>query len=218
MRRGAWVLALLLACGGGSESAEEDGTSVSDSLDVSEQSMADSLQQTDTLPPPLPEFPEPRDGHFTTAITGEFEFGLTGSWEAWSGRCGDGPLVQLVARGQGFGAIVLITTPDSGSATGSYEVIPGVSGLPEPFQARVGVQEYPERRSYVFDAMEGEVVVDSLSERLYGRLTARLRGRNSRDTVPFAAVFHDIEVRALEDEWCRIPEEEADTVSTESSF
>jgi hypothetical protein len=210
------MLALLLACGDGSE-ADGDVEQGAESEAV-ERPEADTLQQTDTLPPPMPEFPEPREGHLTTAITGDHEFELTGSWEAWAGRCGAGPLVQLVARGQGFGTIVLLTTPDSGSPVGSYEVKPGVRGLPESFEARIGVQEYPERRSYVFDAVEGEVVVDSLSERLYGRLIARLRGRNRSDTVPFAGVFHNIEVRELEDEWCQTHQEEADSLSSEGAL
>ncbi len=209
MRRWVWVLVMLLGCGDGAES--EEGADEAAGTEVVEGALEEQ-EEVDTLPLPMPDLPEPRDGRLTTAIAGDFEYGLTGSWEAWAGRCDARSLVQLIAQGTGFGTVVLIATPDSGNPAGSYEVTAGTSGVPQPFEARVGVQEYPERQSFVFHAVGGEVIVDSLNSRMYGRLTARIRERTHRDTVPFAAVFHDIEVRALEDEWCQIPGDQRDSV------
>lgn len=213
LRRGAWALVMLLGCGGGVGS--EGGGDEAVGMDVVEQGVEEP-DEVDTVPPPMPDFPQPRGGRLTTATSGDFEYELTGSWNAWAGRCPASPLVQLIAQGTGFGTAVLIATPDSGNAAGAYEVTAGSSGRPEPFQARVGVQEYPERQSFVFNAVDGEVVIERLNSRLSGRLAVRLQERTLLDTVPFAAVFHDIEMRALEDEWCQIPEDQRDTVSQDT--
>lgn len=195
MTRAMIGLALLIAgCGVGEAGNDEPPPTL-------DQGPADSLV--------IPMFPKARPGRLTTRGAGPFD--VDGSWAAWAGRCSDGSIVQLLAQGEAFGAAILVAPPDSGAATGAYPLSSETEGIPDPHTARFGLQLYPHGADYVFETVEGEVVLEQLDQHVSGRLTARMRERMRFQNLALAAVFEDVSIRPLDDEWCQVVVAEPDT-------
>ncbi len=63
----------------------------------------------------MPEVPAVSFGRLamTTASVANEQYVLSGSWDAWAGRCEDPRLVQLIAQGEGFGFALVLAPADS---------------------------------------------------------------------------------------------------------
>jgi hypothetical protein len=198
-----WVLgcaALAGACGG--EPADEAVR-------------ADSLQGDGDAPLVMPDYPEPVRGHLVTRSAGADE--IAGEWPARAGTCEEQGTVQLVASGEGVGAILLFYLVPAADHATTYPVVPPMdSTVPEPPAIRVGVQLLRSRMGDSFQAFGGTVEVTQLDRRASGRLQLHLVNIDTRDTVLYAGVFSAVRVRAWSPLECGVLDESeavADTLA-----
>ena len=195
-----WVLgctAPLGACGG--EPAEEAVR-------------ADSLERGVEAPLMMPDYPEPVRGHLVTHSAGADE--IAGEWPARAGTCEDPRTVQLVASGEGVGAILLLYLAPAGGDVSTYPVVPVDSTVPEPPAVRVAVQLLRSRMGDSFQAFDGTVQVTELDRRMSGRLQLHLVNIETRDTVLYAGVFSAVRVRPWSPQACGTLAESEDPADT----
>ncbi len=188
MTRVACIAVLLAACAGPQNEEPQDWS-----------------EDPDTIPSTMPDFPRLEAGRLT-ALTGTNnpDYQISGSWEAEAALCTEPDLVQVVARGEGFGTVLLIGPPADSTTVGEYEVVYSFTDIPDTATARVGVQIFRGTvRDHSFRGVEGTVAVERLDTVIVGRLAVRIREGSFIDTVFYAGSFQ-APVRNASDEWCEV--------------
>lgn len=153
------------------------------------------LDRADRLHMPL--VPPVRNGNLSVVGIGDAkpEYGIDGSWPASAVRCDSAGFIQMIARGEGFGAAILFAPPDSGTMATSYEVREAEDGPVTPGTARMGVQWFPEDRPYVFRGGHGTLELTRAQERLTGYLTTEFYEMSFLDSMYMAGSFAEVPIQ-----------------------
>lgn len=146
----------------------------------------------------MPQVPPVRRGNLTAVGAGDVkpEYGVDGSWPASAVRCDAAGFVQLIARGEGFGAAILFAPPDSGNPATTYEVRDAEDGPIAPGTARLGVQWFPEDRPYVFRGSHGTLELTRAQELLAGYFTTEFHETSFLDSMYMAGSFSGVRIEA----------------------
>ncbi len=165
----------------------------------------DGAVAADTTSLTVPDRPHPRPERLVTAaVATRRDIDASGAWRAEAALCQRPPLVQLIARGPGFGAIILFAPPEGGVAAGAYAILEGTADLPDSSTARVGVQVYPEgERPAAFVGISGTLEIESLNATLVGHLAVVAEEPRYFDTLFLSGAF-DVAVRNASDASCRV--------------
>ena len=186
---------LLLACGEAQDEAVQ-----------SEETLPDSAAQAAEPEPvpfdsiPMPAYPEARRGRLVAVSAGTIE--LSGSWAGQAGICDEAGFMQILAEIPGRGTLILLQMPADDRLV-AYPIKIVDSGLPPAPAAQVGVQILEEGGTYGFQAAEGEVYLDSISNgEVSGRIATTLREITSDERVRYAGVFSRIPLTPHPPEYC----------------
>jgi hypothetical protein len=196
MRRGWLVVLLVWGCRGAPGNAGSEAAA--DTIDPDSAALA----VIDTVLPPMPNPPRRRSGHLVVVAAGALD--STWAWPMKAGRCARPPMVFMVPRELGqSGASVLLELPD-GELAGDYPVrFADSTGMPDPPAAMLGFQFVDEQRADAYQAAEGMVSIGRLDDtRISGTFQATVRHIVSNRRAQVAGVFHDIEIEALDLEYC----------------
>jgi hypothetical protein len=217
MRQNAVALLWVLGCAGlagscGGDPADDAVRADSLGGDADEIPRADSAQSDADAPLVMPDYPEPMRGHLVTRSAGADE--IAGEWPARAGMCEETRTVQLVASGEGVGAILLFYLAPGADHVATYPAVPVDSTVPEPPAIRVGVQLLRSRMGDSFQAFGGTVEVTELDRRASGRLRLHLVNTDTRDTVLYAGVFSDVRLRSWSPLECGALDESEEVADT----
>lgn len=171
----------------------------------------DSVVVDDTIGLEMPELPAAREGKVagrTAART--YGYVVEGAWEGRAVRCDAKRTLHGIAQGEGFGAVVWMLAPDSGAATGFYEIEREFRGMPGAGRARVGVQLYPPDGTFAFRGLTGTVEVVEADSLLELKVEAWLLESVLRDTLVFASHFNRLPIEEGNAETCQVIGDEED--------
>jgi hypothetical protein len=145
----------------------------------------------------MPQVPAVQSGRVTVMGGGDVkpEYVMDGSWPASAVRCDSAGFIQLVARGDGFGAAIVFAAPDSGDAATTYQMQDAEDGPIPSGMVRIGVQWFPEDRAYVFRGKHGTLELTRARERLTGYFTAETYETSFLDSMYVAGSFADIPIQ-----------------------
>ena len=147
MTRVAWRLLLLgiVGCAGGADSEPPQEPAVGVDVETPPQAMP---------LPPMPQVPASERGRLVAVSAGGRDT-LGGAWVARAVRCERPPVLQVIARNEEVGTLILIHLAVDRQAVGSYTIAAVDSGFPSAPAAQMGVHVSSDLGVRAFRAVDG---------------------------------------------------------------
>ncbi len=166
--------------------------------------------------PPMPAYPDSRDGYLVAVSDGDFM--LDGKWPATAGVCTGIRVIELYAEDEDGGTVIVLHYPENGP-TGTFPIMLVDSATPDERLALIGVQVFEERDAFGFQAIEGTAEVTTFDERISGRFASTVSDVQTDILTRYVGVFSAVRVDPLDGAYCETirPVEATDTTDMDRS-
>ncbi|UCD23834.1 MAG: hypothetical protein JSW51_12490 [Gemmatimonadota bacterium] len=195
----ALALMVIVAC---SPTVESDASD-----EVDQEDEPGTTRRTLEELPPMPGYPDARDGRLVVISDGDFAINRV--WDAAAGYCEKG-MLELYAEDDSSGTVVVLHFPDS-IPLGEYPIVLAGPLGAESREARIGVQVFDGREAFALQAFMGSLEITEFGDRVSGRFASTLREMDADVLTRYVGVFNDVRASVFPEDYCKVlyPEDDA---------
>ncbi len=149
--------------------------------------------------PPVPPYPQSRNGRLVTQSAGDHE--IQGEWSAQAGLCDDAGIMEIYAGPPGYSTALFIRMPE-GDRIGEYPIAAAATPFPSAPAALVAVQIFEDPDAYGFQGYHGLLELSEWGDEVSGRFASTLREVSIDVLTHYVGTFEGIPVKPLPQAYC----------------